>query len=57
MKLLSQYCSDLKAATAIEYCLLAAGIALAISSVLFLFGADLVELFTNIGAAMDELNV
>ena len=39
-----------KGATAIEYGLIAAGIAVAISVVVFTVGSDLVALFSNIGA-------
>lgn len=39
-----------KGATAIEYGLIAAGIAVAISVVVFAVGTDLVNLFSNIGA-------
>jgi pilus assembly protein Flp/PilA len=38
-----------KGATAIEYGLIAAGIAVAISTVVFTAGSDLVALFTAIG--------
>ncbi len=38
-----------KGATAIEYGLIAAGIAVAISAIVFVVGTDLVSLFSNIG--------
>jgi pilus assembly protein Flp/PilA len=38
-----------KGATAIEYGLIAAGIAVAISAIVFTVGSDLVALFTGIG--------
>jgi pilus assembly protein Flp/PilA len=37
-------------ATAIEYGLIAAGIAVAISAVVFTFGSDLAQLFTDMAA-------
>lgn len=39
-----------KGATAIEYGLIAAGIAVAISAVVFTFGEDLAALFSNMSA-------
>jgi len=39
-----------KGATAIEYGLIAAGIAVAISAIVFTVGTDLIALFTGIGA-------
>lgn len=50
LKLLAKiqaYKADERGATAIEYGLIAAGIAVGISAVVFAFGDDLSELFTN----------
>lgn len=41
-----------KGATAIEYGLIAAGIAVAISAVVFLVGSDLVALFSGVDAKL-----
>ena len=41
-----------KGATAIEYGLIAAGIAVAIAAVVFTVGSDLVALFTGIGTSI-----
>lgn len=43
-----------KGATAIEYGLIAAGIAVAISVVVFTVGSDLVSLFSGIGATISS---
>ena len=43
-----------KGATAIEYGLIAAGIAVAISVVVFTVGSDLVTLFSGIGTAISS---
>jgi len=54
-KLLSYYqafAKDENGATAIEYGLIAAGIALAISTAVFLFGDDLTALFEDLGTAL-----
>lgn len=40
-------------ATAIEYGLIAAGIAVAISAIVFTMGDSLVALFTNVGTKID----
>ena len=42
-------------ATAIEYGLIAAGIALAIVAAVFAFGSDLSNLFTTIGGTMNSV--
>ena len=42
------YIKSRKGATAIEYGLIAAGIAVAISAVVFTFGTDLAGLFTTV---------
>ena len=42
-----------KGATAIEYGLIAAGIAVAISAIVFTMGDSLVALFTNVGGKID----
>jgi pilus assembly protein Flp/PilA len=41
-----------KGATAIEYGLIAAGIAVAISAIVFTIGTDLVNLFSGVGAKL-----
>ena len=51
--LLAKYMSREDGATAIEYGLIAAGIALAISGAVILFGQDLTALF---GTASDKLS-
>ena len=43
-----------KGATAIEYGLIAAGIAVAISVVVFAVGSDLVDLFSGIGGKISS---
>jgi len=45
-----------KGATAIEYGLIAAGIAVAISAIVFTVGSDLVTLFTTIGGRIGTAN-
>ncbi len=52
--LLQSYKSDEEGATAIEYGLIAAGIALAISAAVFLFGGQLTALFTEMGTTLDS---
>jgi pilus assembly protein Flp/PilA len=47
------YMADEKGATAIEYGLLAAGIALVIVGAVFAFGDKLSLLFTNMAGALD----
>lgn len=49
------YISDEAGATAIEYGLIAAGIALAIVASVFAFGDDLNDTFTNMGASMQAV--
>jgi Flp pilus assembly pilin Flp len=53
LKMLKNMALCLRAATAIEYVLLVAGIALAISAVVFAFGEDLAEFFQR---ALDAFN-
>lgn len=43
-----------KGATAIEYGLIAAGIAVGISVVVFTFGGDLAQLFTDMSTALQQ---
>ncbi len=47
------YATEEDGATAIEYGLIAAGIALAISAAVFLFGGQLTALFTDMGTALE----
>jgi pilus assembly protein Flp/PilA len=47
------YIKDESGATAIEYGLIAGGIALAIVAALFAFGDDLARVFSAMGGAMD----
>ncbi len=49
MNIISQFAKDESGATAIEYGLIAAGIAVAIASIVFVVGTDLVNMFTGIG--------
>jgi pilus assembly protein Flp/PilA len=49
MSFIKKFVRNEKGATAIEYGLIAAGIAVAISVVVFTVGSDLVTLFSNIG--------
>jgi pilus assembly protein Flp/PilA len=42
-----------KGATAIEYGLIAAGIAVAISAIVFTMGDSLIDLFTNVSGKID----
>ena len=46
--------SDERGATAIEYGLIAAGIAVGISVVVFTFGDDLADLFSDMSTAVQE---
>ena len=46
--------ADKKGATAIEYGLIAAGIAVGISVVVFTFGADLSQLFTDMSTELNK---
>lgn len=57
LKLISKiqaYKTDESGATAIEYGLIAAGIAVAISVVVFTFGGDLTTLFSDMGEKLGE---
>lgn len=57
LKLISKieaYKKNEKGATAIEYGLIAAGIAVAISVVVFTFGGDLSDLFSDMGDKLSE---
>lgn len=54
--LLKIYSVNLTAATAIEYTLLAAGIAMAIAASLFVFGVDLDTMFDQMGATVEDAN-
>ena len=46
--------SDVRGATAIEYGLIAAGIAVGISVVVFAFGYDLADLFSDMSTSIQE---
>lgn len=46
--------ADKKGATAIEYGLIAAGIAVGISVVVFTFGGDLAQLFTDMSTQLQQ---
>lgn len=48
------YLADEDGATAIEYGLIAAGIALAISGAVLIFGDQLEALFVNMGETLEE---
>jgi pilus assembly protein Flp/PilA len=48
------YLRDESAATAIEYGLIAAGVAVAISVVIFTFGSDLTDLITDMSTKVKE---
>ncbi|MFN3701061.1 MAG: Flp family type IVb pilin [Alphaproteobacteria bacterium] len=50
------YLKDESGATAIEYGLIAAGIALAIAASVFAFGGDLSEMFGKMETAMSSAN-
>jgi pilus assembly protein Flp/PilA len=55
LKLLAKiqaYAMDQRGATAIEYGLIAAGIAVGISVVVFTFGDDLADLFTDMSTSV-----
>ncbi|NBX65420.1 MAG: Flp family type IVb pilin [Proteobacteria bacterium] len=57
LKLLAKiqaYAMNERGATAIEYGLIAAGIAVGISVVVFAFGDDLADLFDDMGTAVAE---
>lgn len=49
----SRFMTDENGATAIEYGLIAAGIAVAISAAVFAFGDDLVALFEGLGGSLE----
>ncbi len=53
-KLIARYLSREDGATAIEYGLIAAGIAVAISAVVFVVGDDLLALFTGVSTKLQE---
>lgn len=57
LKLIAQsyalFKADERGATAIEYGLIAAGIAVAISAAVFTFGGDLNTLFEDLGGALE----
>ena len=55
-KILEEYLADDKAATAIEYGLIAAGIAVAISAVIFSFGDIMAENFSSSSDLIAERN-
>ena len=59
MALIKNYCRSFTAATAIEYALIAAGVSIAISAIVFLTGADLRTLFdgmqTDLAAAVARI--
>lgn len=50
----SRFIKDENGATAIEYGLIAAGISLAIASIVFLFGDDLVALFDGMRGTLNS---
>lgn len=57
LKLVSKiqsYMMDEKGATAIEYGLIAAGIAVGISAVVFTFGDDLTDMFSSMSDKLNE---
>lgn len=57
LKLITQiqaFAADKKGATAIEYGLIAAGIAVGISAVVFTFGDDLTDLFSDMSGKLNE---
>ncbi|MBU6234633.1 MAG: Flp family type IVb pilin [Alphaproteobacteria bacterium] len=57
LKLLAKiqaFAMDQRGATAIEYGLIAAGIAVGISVVVFTFGDDLADLFTDMSTSVSE---
>ena len=49
--MISKYCQCQKGATAIEYVLIASGIALAIVAAVYAFGGDLGVIFDDLGSA------
>ena len=52
LAMIESYKSSIRGATAIEYGLIAAGIAVGISVVVFAFGGDLRTLFTDMSTAV-----
>jgi Flp pilus assembly pilin Flp len=50
------YRARLSGATGIEYALIAAGIALGLVSIIFLFGDGMVQLFTTMGNKLLTIN-
>lgn len=54
LKLWAKFLANQEGATAIEYGLIAAGIAVAISAVVFTFGEDLAALFTDMAAEVSK---
>lgn len=51
-EVLYRYLKSCTAATAIEYALIAGGISVAIASIVFLLGDEILSIFTNVGTAM-----
>ena len=47
-QLFIQFGKDIRGATAIEYALIASGIALAVIAIVYLIGADLLGLYTTV---------
>ena len=54
LSFLKRYIVDFEAATAIEYALLASGVALAISVVVFGLGDEILAIFNAIGDGLDQ---
>lgn len=54
MAMFETFKSDERGATAIEYGLIAAGIAVGISVVVFAFGDDLAQLFSDMSESVSE---
>lgn len=54
LKLCAKFAACKSGATAIEYGLIAAGIAVAVSAVIFTFGDQIAGIFTDMGDAIDE---
>ncbi len=55
--MLQSFAANKEGATAIEYGLIAAGIAVGISAVVFTFGDDLADLFTSMSGKLAERSV
>ncbi|MCK5384835.1 MAG: Flp family type IVb pilin [Alphaproteobacteria bacterium] len=53
-KLIARYLSREDGATAIEYGLIAAGIAVVISAAVFALGGSITNLFTEVGTTLDS---